>query len=340
MIYFAASAPRVAVIREEGSNGDREMVAAFHMAGFEVWDVNTHDLTSGVVKMDAFRGVAFVGGFSYADVFGSAKGMLSSDQVHTWFLQVGCCLFAGWAAIMKYNDELRSAIDAFRLRGDTFSLGVCNGCQLGALVATDKAGTGRCRWDHQVCSVHPCELYLILFIGCQLVHLDHNDSERFESRFSTVLIPESPSIMLKGMAGSVLGVWVAHGEGESSFQVSTSQTGFPLVYFVPSSLITGKMVFRDEDTLGWVEQNHLVALSYVDDLGLPTEAYPLNPNGSPHGIAGLTSLDGRHLALMPHPERCVLPWQWPWMPKDFPMGQDCSPWFRMFQNAFEWCVQN
>uniref|UniRef100_X1ZKR9 Phosphoribosylformylglycinamidine synthase n=1 Tax=Capitella teleta TaxID=283909 RepID=X1ZKR9_CAPTE len=267
-IAHFSSAPRVAVIREEGSNGDREMVSSFHMAGFDVWDVNMHDLCQGDLDLNQFRGVAFVGGFSYADVFGSAKG---------------------WAATLKYQKKLKQAFEAFYKRDDTFSLGVCNGCQLMGLLG----------WVGQDSA------------GKQGLHLDHNDSERFESRFSTVRISASPSIMLDGMHGSVLGVWVAHGEG--------------------------KMVFANDRILDSVQKENLVCLQYVDDEGHPTETYPLNPNGSRAGIAGVCSQDGRHLALMPHPERCVLPWQWPWQPESFSMDDARSPWFRMFQNAFNWC---
>uniref|UniRef100_A0A8D0HRT0 Phosphoribosylformylglycinamidine synthase n=1 Tax=Sphenodon punctatus TaxID=8508 RepID=A0A8D0HRT0_SPHPU len=265
-------APRVAVLREEGSNGDREMVAAFLMAGFQVWDVNMQDLCSGEVTLDSFRGLVFVGGFSYADVLGSAKG---------------------WAASVTFNPTTQAQFEAFHRRTDTFSLGVCNGCQLMALlgwVGAESPG-----------SQGPGVL------------LSPNNSGRFESRFVSLAVEESPSLMLQGMAGSTLGIWVAHGEG--------------------------RMRFLSDEVLDWVRSARLAPLRYVDDQGLPTEEYPLNPNGSPLGIAGLCSTDGRHLAMMPHPERCVLPWQWPWMPSSWRRSMRVSPWLRMFQNAYEWCAR-
>nr|AAI68641.1 Unknown (protein for MGC:186503) [Xenopus tropicalis] len=270
--------PRVAVVREEGSNGDREMAASLLMAGFQVWDVTMEDLLAGGTTLDSFRGLVFVGGFSYADVLGSAKG---------------------WAASVKFNASVREQFENFRRRADTFSLGVCNGCQLMALLGwvgpdnpTDTVGD----------------------LPTQGVLLSHNLSGRFESRFVTLKIQQSPSILLRGMAGSTLGVWVAHGEGY--------------------------MRFRSPKVQDYVTSNHLAPLCYVDDGGKPTEEYPMNPNGSPLGIAGLCSADGRHLAMMPHPERCVMKWQWPWMPESWRQSLDVSPWMRLFQNGYRWCQEN
>jgi phosphoribosylformylglycinamidine synthase len=260
--------PKVAVIREEGSNGDREMVSAFFMAGFEPWDVTMTDLLDGRITLDQFRGVAFVGGFSYADVLDSAKG---------------------WAASIRFNTRAWEQFERFYHRLDTFSLGVCNGCQLMALL-------GWVPWRGIADQLQP------RFI--------HNQSGRFESRFSTVRIMKSPAIMLNGMEDSVLGIWVAHGEG--------------LVHFPDH-----KMFKECEGTLA--------PIRYVDDDGGVTEDYPFNPNGSPAGIAGLCSPDGRHLAMMPHPERAVLPWQWGWLPEELKTSLSASPWLRMFQNAREWC---
>ncbi|KAM9305327.1 phosphoribosylformylglycinamidine synthase [Gastrophryne carolinensis] len=268
--------PRVAVVREEGSNGDREMAAALLMAGFEVWDVTMEDLLSGGSTLDLFRGLVFVGGFSYADVLGSAKG---------------------WAASVKFNAGVRHQFEAFRRRPDTFSLGICNGCQLMALLG----------W---VGAENPTEAESSPKQG---VLLSHNLSRRFESRFVTVKIEESPSVLLQGMAGSSLGVWVAHGEG--------------------------LMRFRSPVVLDHVTSRSLAPLRYVDDLGSPTEEYPMNPNGSPLGIAALCSEDGRHLAMMPHPERCVLTWQWPWMPEGWGRAPGPSPWMRLFQNGYSWCLR-
>uniref|UniRef100_A0A3P8SVX2 Phosphoribosylformylglycinamidine synthase n=1 Tax=Amphiprion percula TaxID=161767 RepID=A0A3P8SVX2_AMPPE len=250
--------PHVAVIREEGSNGDREMSVSLYMAGFEVWDITMQDLCSGFVTLDPFQAVVFVGGFSYADVLGSAKG---------------------WAATVAYNPRAKAEFDHFRRRIDTLSLGVCNGCQLLALLG---------------------------WVGRK----NETMSGRFESRFVSVGIQESPSVWLRGMQGSALGVWVAHGEGLMQFRSSQAQDRIISGGFAP--------------------------IRYLDDQGHPTEEYPLNPNGSPLGIAGLCSRDGRHLAMMPHPERCTLGWQWPWAPRDLRPSLAPSPWLRMFRNAAAW----
>jgi phosphoribosylformylglycinamidine synthase len=264
----AGPRPRVAIIREEGSNGDREMTAAFHHGGFEAWDLTISDIIEGRTTLEGFRGLAFVGGFSYADVLDSAKG---------------------WAGAVRFNERLSFEFQRFYERPDTFSLGVCNGCQLMALL-------GWVPWPGIEDALRP--------------RFVQNTSGRFESRFSTVRVLPSPSIMLKGMEGSVLGVWVAHGEG---------RTFFP-----------------DEDIHKKVSEQGLAPVRYVDDRGGPTEAYPFNPNGSPEGITALCSPDGRHLAMMPHPERGFLKWQWAWMPDEWKSDLATSPWLRMFQNAREW----
>jgi phosphoribosylformylglycinamidine synthase len=262
---------KVAIIREEGSNSDREMTSAFYQAGFETWDVTMTDFLEGRITLADFRGIAFVGGFSYADVLDSAKG---------------------WAGVIRFNKGIWEEFRNFYQRKDTFSLGVCNGCQLMALL-------GWVPWQGINNTEQP------RFI--------HNVSGRFESRFSTVKILPSPSIMLKEMDGSVLGIWVAHGEGRAHFP--------------------------DENILEKIEKDNLAPVRYVDDNNEITMKYPFNPNGSVLGIAALCSPDGRHLAIMPHPERTFLKWQWPWMPEDWKAGANgqASPWLRMFQNAREWC---
>lgn len=263
---------KVAVIRQEGSNGDKEMLAAFLSAGFEAWDVSVSDLLGGQVTLDMFRGIVFVGGFSYADVLDSGKG---------------------WAGVIKFNDAVYKQFQEFRLRKDTFSLGVCNGCQLMALLGWIPNSEGL-----------PAE---------KQPRLLHNHSGRFESRFSSVKIVDSPAIMFKGMEGSSLGVWVAHGEGRFHFPDKSVQ----------------------ESSLA----NNLAPVRYVNDSNEVTQEYPFNPNGSPEGIAALCSEDGRHLAMMPHPERVFTTWQWPWVPeewKNFTVG----PWLQMFQNAREFCDQS
>ncbi|GFP86367.1 probable phosphoribosylformylglycinamidine synthase chloroplastic/mitochondrial [Phtheirospermum japonicum] len=273
----AISKPKVAVIREEGSNGDREMSAAFYAAGFEPWDIAMSDLLNGSISLREFRGVVFVGGFSYADVLDSAKG---------------------WAASIRFNKPLLNQFQEFYERPDTFSLGVCNGCQLMALLG----------W------VPGPEIGGVLGENgdSSQPRFVHNESGRFECRFASVKIENSPALMFKGMEGSTLGVWAAHGEGRA--------------------------YFPDEGVLGSVMKSDLAPVRYCDDSGNPTEIYPFNVNGSPLGVAAICSPDGRHLAMMPHPERCFLMWQYPWYPKDWNVDKKGpSPWLRMFQNAREWC---
>ena len=261
--------PAIAIIREEGSNGDREMASAFYAAGFEPWDITMTDLLNDKINLSKFKGAAFVGGFSYADVLDSAKG---------------------WAGTIRFNKKLYKQFYAFYNRSDTFSLGVCNGCQLMALLKWVP-------WQGISDNIQP------RFI--------HNRSGRFESRFATVKILESPAIMLTDMKDSILGVWTAHGEGLAHFP--------------------------DKKILNEVTKEKLAPIRYVDDNGKITEKYPFNPNGSPLGIAALCTPDGRHLALMPHPERTFLKWQWAWMPEKLKKNLRASPWLKMFQNARVWC---
>uniref|UniRef100_A0A452E2K7 Phosphoribosylformylglycinamidine synthase n=1 Tax=Capra hircus TaxID=9925 RepID=A0A452E2K7_CAPHI len=271
-------APRVAIIREEGSNGDREMADAFHLAGFEVWDVTMQDLCSGAIGLDTFRGVAFVGGFSYADVLGSAKG---------------------WAAAVTFNPKAGAEMKRFRQRPDTFSLGVCNGCQLLALLG----------WVGGSSSEEAVETCQESWLARPGLLLRHNLSGRFESRWASVRVGPGPALMLRGMEGAVLPVWSAHGEGY--------------------------MAFSSPELQAQMEARGLAPLHWADDDGNPTEQYPLNPNGSPGGVAGICSPDGRHLALMPHPERSVRPWQWAWRPPPFD-ALTTSPWLQLFINARNW----
>ncbi|PBC28158.1 Phosphoribosylformylglycinamidine synthase [Apis cerana cerana] len=259
----------VVVLREEGINGDREMAASLMEAGFEVWDVTMQDFLQNKITFDRFRGIIFPGGFSYADVLGSAKG---------------------WAASLLFNPSLQKQLKVFISRKDIFSLGVCNGCQLMSLLG----------WiGNENNNTKELDIFL-----------NHNISERFECRWSTIKIDKSPSIMLSGMENSILGIWVAHGEG--------------------------RFTFRNDEILQKLKKNHCLAIKYTDDFGNPTEKYPFNPNGSIEGIAGICSMDGRHLALMPHPERCSQIWQWPWKPYDW--KYTTSPWQRIFDNAYAWCM--
>ena len=249
----AGNQPTVAVLRDEGSNGSREMASAFVDAGFEVWDITMTDLLSEPRLLDKFRGIAFVGGFTYADVFGAGTG---------------------WAAQIRHHPGLANAFRRFKERQDTFSFGVCNGCQLMSQLG----------W------VPTCKF-------------EKNLSGRFESRISTIKVTERNSMMLRGMDLTTFGVWVSHAEGR-------------FVGDVPKECIVTR---------------------YVDVDYSPTERYPLNPSGSVDGICGVCSPDGRHLAMMPHPERCWLSWQMPWTPEWW--DNKYTPWFRMFLNAYEWCKQ-
>jgi phosphoribosylformylglycinamidine synthase len=272
-VFEVKDKPEVAILREEGSNGDREMTSAFFQAGFSPWDITMTDLISGRMTLERFRGLVAVGGFSYADVPESAKG---------------------WAAAIRFNERLRKMFDDFYNRSDTFSLGVCNGCQLFALL-------GWVPW--------------LGIADNQQPRFVQNVSGRFESRWVTVKILESPAIMFKGMTDSTLGIWVAHGEGRLHF---------------PDPALMDEVILKK-----------LVPVVFVDDEGRVdgkiSESYPFNPNGSPFGITGLCTQDGRHLAMMPHPERTFLKWQWAWMPGDLNNGIKESPWIQMFQNAREWC---
>lgn len=239
------------------------MAAAFLAAGFEPWDVTTTDLLNRAVDLEHFHMVAFVGGFSFGDVLDSAKG---------------------WASVIRNHERLSEDFARFSARPDTLSLGVCNGCQLMALLGIpgyDLPDERRPRFVR-------------------------NTSERFESRFSTVRIEPSPAVMLQGMEGAIFGVWVAHGEG--------------------------RLHVPDPTTLDWIVANRLAPVRFVDLAGEPTTAYPYNPNGSPLGIAALCSPDGRHLAIMPHPERAFQLRQWPWIPPDWRCRT--SPWLRFFRNAY------
>uniref|UniRef100_A0A336M968 Phosphoribosylformylglycinamidine synthase n=1 Tax=Culicoides sonorensis TaxID=179676 RepID=A0A336M968_CULSO len=295
IIYKQMSSPIVvACIREEGTNGDREMIASLITAKFEVHDVTMQDLLQGKTTLDRYRGVIFPGGFSYADTLGSAKG---------------------WAASVMCNEKIASQFRHFKARKDTFSLGVCNGCQLMSLIGWVGEDLDECDDAKKTNGVsemngHHSELDLIKDVPN--VALLHNKSGRFECRWSCVKIPKSNAIMLKRMEGSVLGCWIAHGEGRFSFKSS--------------------------DVLSKLKKSNLITLQYVDDYQQPTEVYPMNPNGSVEGIAGICSADGRHLAMMPHPERCTQMWQWPYVTNNFNFEK--CPWQFMFDEAYLWCCDN
>jgi phosphoribosylformylglycinamidine synthase len=260
--YVSRSArPRIAILREQGVNGQVEMAAAFDRAGFTAVDVHMSDIISGRVSLRDYRGLAACGGFSYGDVLGAGEG---------------------WAKSILFNARARAEFEAFFRRADTFALGVCNGCQM--MSNLHELIPGADPWPHFV----------------------RNRSEQFEARFVMLEVPRSPSLFFEGMAGSRMPIAVAHGEGYAEFRDAAAR-----------SAAAG-----------------LVALRFVDNRGAPTESYPFNPNGSPAGITGLTTPDGRFTIVMPHPERVFRAVQNSWHPGDW--GED-GPWLRMFRNARKWC---
>jgi len=247
--------PRLAILREQGVNGQVEMAAGFDRAGFESIDVHMSDVIAGRVSLADFRGFAACGGFSYGDVLGGGEG---------------------WAKSILFNPRARDEFAAFFARKDSFALGVCNGCQM--MSALHELIPGTEAWPRFV----------------------KNRSEQFEARLVLVEIPESPSLFFDGMAGSRIPVVTAHGEGRALF------------------------------TRGQSPEQAVVAMRFVDDRGAATESYPYNVNGSPLGIAGVTTADGRFTIVMPHPERVFRTVQMSWHPDGW--GED-SPWMRVFRNA-------
>jgi len=254
--------PRVAILREQGVNGHVEMAAAFHRAGFAPVDVHMSDILSSRTDLAQYRGLVACGGFSYGDVLGAGEG---------------------WAKSILFNDPVRASFSAFFQRGDTFTLGVCNGCQM--VSALKELIPGAAHWPRFV----------------------RNRSEQFEARVALVRVESSPSILLAGMAGSHLPIAVAHGEGRAQF--------------------------ADANALSACEASGTVALRFIENDLAVAERYPANPNGSPAGITGLTSEDGRATIMMPHPERVYRGVQHSWLPA--PWGEDAG-WLRLFRNARRW----
>jgi phosphoribosylformylglycinamidine synthase len=261
--YIAAGArPRVAILREQGVNSHVEMAAAFYRAGFQPVDVHMSDVLDGRSGLDTFRGLVACGGFSYGDVLGAG---------------------GGWAKSILFNTRARDQFAAFFTRTDTFTLGVCNGCQM--LAALGEMIPGAAHWPRFV----------------------QNLSEQFEARLSLVEIMNSPSIFLQGMAGSRLPIATSHGEGLAEF--------------------------HDANDLDLLRRDGQLAIRYVTNRGEPAVSYPANPNGSPEGVAGFCSADGRATIMMPHPERVFRTVQHSWCPDKW--GED-GPWMRMFRNARAW----
>ena len=246
------SGVKAAIIREKGTNGEREMAYALYLAGFDVKDVAMTDLISGRETLEEVNMIVFCGGFSNSDVLGSAKG---------------------WAGAFLYNPKAKEALDKFYARPDTLSLGICNGCQL------------------------MVELNLINPEHGHRAHLTHNTSRKFESSFVGLTIPQNNSVMLHSLSGSKLGIWVAHGEGR---------------FYMPES----------ED-----KYNIVAKYNYAE--------YPGNPNGSDYNVAGICSADGRHLAMMPHLERSIFPWQNAYYPRKR-QSDEVTPWIEAFVNARKW----
>jgi phosphoribosylformylglycinamidine synthase len=254
--------PRLAILREQGVNGQLEMAAAFDRAGFDTIDVHMSDLLAGRYQLDQFKGLVACGGFSYGDVLGAGEG---------------------WAKSILYHPRLRDSFVEFFARDDSFTLGVCNGCQM--LSTLHQLIPGTEHWPRFV----------------------RNQSEQFEARVALVQVQESPSILLRGMAGSHLPVAIAHGEGRAEF--------------------------ADAQALARCDESGGVALRFVDNTINVTERYPANPNGSARGITALTSVDGRATIMMPHPERVFRTVQNSWHPPEW--GED-GPWLRLFRNARVW----
>ncbi|MDR0824661.1 MAG: phosphoribosylformylglycinamidine synthase [Prevotella sp.] len=243
---------KAAIIREKGTNGEREMAYSLYLAGFDVKDVHMTDLASGRETLDDINLIVFCGGFSNSDVLGSAKG---------------------WAGSFMYNEKAKETLRKFYQRKDTLSLGVCNGCQL------------------------MIELGLVYPEHDVKPKMEHNASRKFESTFVSVEIPENKSVMFGSLSGSKLGIWVAHGEGRFSMPKTESE--------------------------------YNIVAKYIYD------EYPGNPNGSDYNVAGVVSTDGRHLAIMPHLERSLFPWQCGHYPFER-RKDDFTPWLEAFVNACEW----
>jgi len=261
-LIATGSRPRMAILREQGVNSHYEMAAAFDRAGFTAVDVHMTDLIAGRASLADFKGFAACGGFSYGDVLGGG---------------------GGWAKTILHNPRLAEEFAAFFLRGDSFALGVCNGCQMMSQLA-------------------------MMIPGAQFwPRFSRNRSEQFEGRLVMVEVLGSPSLFFSGMTGSRIPIANAHGEGFASFAQPEQRTQ--------------------------AERGNLVAARYVDSAGRATERYPYNPNGSPGGITGLTTPDGRFTILMPHPERVRRTVQMSWQPPG--LAED-SPWMRMFRNARRW----
>ena len=271
--------PAIAVLREQGVNGQVEMAAAFTRAGFKAIDVHMTDILSGRVALKDFRGLAACGGFSYGDVLGAGEG---------------------WAKSILFHDRARAEFAAFFAREDAFALGVCNGCQMMSNLHSIIPGSDH--WPHFV----------------------QNKSERYEARFVSVKIEQTPSIFFQGMAGSVLPIATAHGEGFAEFASAEAAKRCSDSGLVCARFVDNKQALASRRSPG--EGGPTTGPLY-------TEQYPLNPNGSPFGLTALTTTTGRVTIMMPHPERVHRTACMSWAPADWP---EDSPWMKMFYNARAW----
>lgn len=287
--------PRVAILRDQGTNGQSEMAFAFASAGFDAYDVHMTDILSGRISLSTFVGLALCGGFSFGDVLGAGQG---------------------WAKSILYHPATRSEFKTYFERPNTFTLGVCNGCQV--LSKLKELIPGAETWPS----------------------FERNESEQYEARVCMVGVNDAgasssitsaqstatsraklpPSVFLHNMDGSSFPIAVAHGEGRAQFS-STSMTAGSETTVAADFAASG-----------------LAPIRYVDNATLkPTQRYPYNPNGSPEGIAGVRSSDGRVLAMMPHPERTIMSPIGSYIP-DGKIDEwgDFGPWIRLFASARRW----
>jgi phosphoribosylformylglycinamidine synthase len=248
--------PKIAILREQGINGHIEMAAAFSLAGFEASDVHMSDILAGKISLADYKGLAACGGFSYGDVLGAGRG---------------------WANSILYNEKTKDEFSAFFDRSESFTLGVCNGCQMISNLKEIIPGTNN--WPT----------------------FERNTSEQFEARVTSVEIMQSESLFFEGMAGSIMPIAVAHGEGRANFSSASNTNN--------------------------------ITIRYVDHNGNATQTYPHNPNGSENAVASLCDDSGRIAIMMPHPERVFRSIQNSWHPNSW---KERSPWMRMFENARKW----
>ena len=257
-INTLTSNPKVAILREQGVNGQNEMAAAFTLAGFEAVDVHMQDLLDQNIFLKDFQGMAVCGGFSYGDVLGAG---------------------GGWSKTVMYNTNVKDQFEQFFQDQAKFTLGVCNGCQMLSNLKQIIPDAGH--WPS----------------------FKRNLSDQFEARLAQVKIEKTNSVLLENMEGWMVPVASAHGEGRASFE--------------------------DNDLIE-LQANNQVAMRFADSDGESSEIYPINPNGSPQGITGITAANGRITIMMPHPERVFRKHQMSWHNKDW---QEFSPWMQIFVNA-------